>query len=82
LTFSDAVEKWKSQRAPRDGFSEREMACAGTTRGAPRRLQVNRCKVAARGDTVPCEGRLNAVAIYAGRQADDIDKPTELATWK
>src|ERR1039458_4299750 len=65
LTQRDAVEEWKSQRAPRDGFCEIEIAYVGPTRGAPCRLQVNRCEVAARGDALPKKCSLDPLAVGA-----------------
>jgi hypothetical protein len=58
------------------------MAYAGPVRGAPYRLQVDGSEVAARGDTLLGKCGLNSFAVGAFRQANDIDKPTKLATRK
>ena len=82
LLLRDAVEKWKSERATRDGLSERKIAYAGPARDAPCRLQVNGCEVAARGDALPEKRGPHSFAAGAFRQANDVDKPTELAARK
>jgi hypothetical protein len=45
-------------------------------------LQVDRCEVAARGDALPEKCGLHSIAADAFRQANDIDKPTELTARK
>jgi hypothetical protein len=82
LAGRNAVEKWKSERATRDGFSERKIAYAGPASGAPSRLEVNGSEVAARGDALPEKRGPHSFAAGAFRQANDVDKPTELAARK
>jgi hypothetical protein len=79
LVRRDAVKERQGQRAPGNGLSKRERGPLCT--GLPS-LHMDGSKVAPGCDAALGQGGLYAVAICIFRQANHVDKPTDVAAGK
>src|ERR1035438_1964479 len=79
LACCDPVEKRECERAGGNLLCDGQRGRLGAGMTTPRRLQMDRGKVAPRCNALAGKRGLNAVAVNVARQADNVNKPADRA---